>query len=229
MTVRALPCYATALLLGAALPAAASARPKLPPCPPPHAQLFLSPMGEPFRAPAGVAYPVAAWFAQADTDHDGRLSLAEMLADADRFFRLLDTDRDGELIPAEVSHYEREIAPEIQLYARRSTPFGTGAKAEMRQEKRKRAKDDGSYGGPLGAGRYAFLNIPEPVLAADADMNRAVDAAEFRAAAKARFLQLDTAGAGYLTLAALPRTPADPAAVPCVAAPSTPPAKRSTR
>jgi hypothetical protein len=199
------------LLLGAAGPTLAA--PKLPACPPPRPQLFLSPMGEPFRAPAAAAYPVAAWFAQADTDHDGALTVAEMVADADRFFTRLDRDGDGEILPDEVARYEREVAPEIQLYAPHATPFGTGARAEMRDIRR--SKKAAEYGGAMGAGRYAFLNIPEPVEAADGDFNRATDRAEFRAAAIARFRQLDKTGSGRLTLATLPPTPAQTAATAC--------------
>jgi len=68
---------------------------------------FISPMGEPFFGTA----PLAAWFAQADSNHDGSLALAEMQADADRFFGLLDTNHDGEIDPDEINHYEQVIAP----------------------------------------------------------------------------------------------------------------------
>jgi len=42
--------------------------------------VFLSPMGEPFRAEAGKPYPSAVWFAGADKNHDGYLSRAEVKA-----------------------------------------------------------------------------------------------------------------------------------------------------
>jgi len=76
-------------------------------------QLFISPAGEPFRAPAEGPYPVAAWFSAADANHDGALSRDEFVADAGRFFILLDTDKDGVIDGFEVSAYERNIAPEI--------------------------------------------------------------------------------------------------------------------
>lgn len=214
-----------ALLLLVGMAAPAFAAPRLPACPPPRPQLFLSPMGEPFRAPAGAAYPLAAWFARADANGDGAITLAEMTADADRFFALLDVDHDGEILPDEVARYEREIAPEVQLYARNANPFGTGTRAEMRDIRR--SKKDAQYGGAMGAGRYTFLNIPEPVEAADGDFNRAVDRAEFRAAAIARFRQLDTAGTGRLTLATLPKTPAQVAASACD--PTLPPVVRKEK
>ena len=199
------------LLLGVGGPALAANR--LPPCPPPHPQLFLSPMGEPFRAAAGAPDPVGAWFARADVDHDGQISLAEMVADADRFFTALDVNGDGELLPDEVTRYERDVAPEVQLYVSRPNPFGMGARSERTRKRPSRKSLE--YGGAMGAGRYAFLNIPEPVAAADADLNRAVDRDEFRKTAVRRFGQLDTARAGRLTLATLPRTPAQVAASDC--------------
>jgi hypothetical protein len=54
-----------------------------------------------------------------------------------------------------------------------------------------------------GAARYALLNIPEPVAAADADFNRGVSLAEFRQAAQARFLLLDRNRQGKVSLADL--------------------------
>ena len=57
--------------------------------------LFISPMGEPFRAPISQPYPSATWFAGADANHDGVLSREEFRADALRFFKLLDVTKDG--------------------------------------------------------------------------------------------------------------------------------------
>ena len=64
----------------------------------------------------------------------------------------------------------------------------------------------------IGAGRYSFLNIPNPVASADDDVNRAVSGREFGAAAADRFRDLDTAQNKALTFAQLPRTPAQLAA-----------------
>jgi hypothetical protein len=59
-------------------------------------------------------------------------------------------------------------------------------------------------GGALqGAARYALLNIPEPVAAADADFDRGVSLSEFKAAALDRFQLLDSNRQGRLTLAQL--------------------------
>ncbi len=171
-------------------------------------QLYLSPMGEPFRAPAGQPYPAAAWFAGADADHDGRLTRAEFGADAERFFRRLDTDHDGEIDPPELTAYETDIAPEIRLYDRPSQRW-----IEGKLSKEERAAVN-AYGGAMGAGRWAQLNIPQPVAAADADYNRGITRDEFRDTAIQRFAMLGTAP---LTLAALAKTPAEAAAIACAA------------
>lgn len=210
-----LPAFArmTFLVLfavGATSASAAPKQPKIPKdapfCPAPGAKLvFIAPSGEPFRAAQGEVYPVAVWFMRADADHDGRMALAEFLADADRFFSRLDADKDGQLIPEELTAYERDIAPEIAIYQQRPD----------RPAKRS-SKPDTRYGGAMGAGRYGLLNIPHPVASADADYNRGIDRTEYAAAAKRWFAQLDTARAGALILANLPATPAQTlASLPC--------------
>jgi len=73
-------------------------------------QSFVSPMGEPFHARQRGGDALADWFHQADTNHDGALTVAELTADADRFFATLDTDHDGEIGPDEIQHYEEVIA-----------------------------------------------------------------------------------------------------------------------
>jgi Ca2+-binding EF-hand superfamily protein len=51
--------------------------------------------------------------------------------------------------------------------------------------------------------RYSLLNIPEPVISADADFNRGVSTSEFRNAASKRFQLLDVNHTGRLTLSGL--------------------------
>jgi hypothetical protein len=186
------------------------------------AQTFVSPMGEPFRVPAGQPYPSAAWFAAADANHDGALDRREFLADAQRFFRTIDLDHDGRLTPEEVTAYENHVAPEIALYRGRPAPLAFTPEAREPGDRphenalpdlvgvvppRKARNGESDYGGPMGAGRFTWLNIPEPVSASDADIDRVVSAAEFGAAAARRFDTL-VAGRGTLQLADLPKTPA---------------------
>ena len=77
-------------------------------------RLFFSPMGEPFRAKARDDDTLADWFAQADANRDGRITMDEMQGDAARFFALLDVNKDGEIDPDEITRYENEIAPEVR-------------------------------------------------------------------------------------------------------------------
>jgi hypothetical protein len=182
-----------------------------PPCPPRREQVFIAPLGEPFRSPAGGPSPVEMWFAAADANHDGKLTLGEMAADADRFFTTLDLDGNGELAPAEIANYENKVAPEIRLYQTGNYsgvgPYGDGRR-NPRESRRRNPKGGDDYGGELGAGRLAWLNIPEPVASADLDMNRGVSRKEFASAAATRFALLDKAQAKVLTLATLPPMPA---------------------
>ena len=203
------------LLALAATPVLAKTDRPVPVCPEPIAPvLFLSPMGEPFRPKGPGDEPAKRWFDQADRDHDGQLTIGETMLDADRFFAIIDKDGNGELLPDEVYAYEQEVAPEIRLYQRR-IERDTDEKGERGNEDRPKQRKRGRQGAPdgvIGAGRYAFLNIPNPVASADDDINRAVDAKEFRAAAAERFRDLDIAQNKALAFAQLPKTPAQLAA-----------------
>jgi Ca2+-binding EF-hand superfamily protein len=163
---------------------------------------FISPMGEPFRARTLSEDTLALWFVQADRNRDGAITLDEMQADADRFFARLDEDHNGEIEPEELIRYEWEIAPDIQVNSRvKRAPGEVAAKPRRSRPEDDdrpivRAMDKGLQGGA----RYALLNIPEPVAAADTDFNRGITRAEFRAAATARFQLLDSSHHGRLTL-----------------------------
>jgi len=216
-------------LIALALPATLSAAtPKLPPdapvCARPGTQpIFLSPMGEPFRGQPGQPYPSAAWFAGADKDHDGFVSHDEFVADALRFFETLDTNHDGKLTPDEVGHYEAVIAPETSIYSAHSDDFIYNR--SRREQDRGAMADSRDYGGPMGAGRYAWLNVPEPVAAADADVDRVVTRDEFATAAASTFNRLDVLNRGKLRLSDLPHTPQQIA----IEGPCRPPKKRKGR
>jgi hypothetical protein len=183
------------LLLGGAAPALAQTGGDL---------LFISPMGEPFRG-TREAPPEVAWFNGTDANHDGSLTGAEMIADADRFFKTLDVDKSGEIDPVEIERYETEIAPEVR----------TG---EVSVSSRDDTTDgpDSFSGGPQGMETYStrhgavmfgYFGFPEPVMAADANFNRGVSAREFAQAALQRFKLLDVDGDGILQRAELPPPP----------------------
>lgn len=165
--------------------------------------LFLSPMGEPFRSDEPAADNVGRWFAAADGDGDAALAPSELRRDAVRFFATLDTDGDGEIAPAEMARYENEIAPEVQVGLQmRNTGIGDW-NGGRRGRRRVLVYDEGLQ----GAGRYSFLNLPQPVIAADFDMNRGVSRGEFERAAGERFALLDKDRDGRLTRAELPPLP----------------------
>jgi hypothetical protein len=175
----------------------------------PEAGLFISPAGEPFRAPAGQPYPLGAWFAGADLDHDGALSTAEFDKDAQRFFAVLDRNHDGKVDNSETRFYESDVAPEIV----RKIPLLSERAGAGHQSDPMKALPR-SNNGPTrlrppseGAGFYALLNEPEPVTAADMDFNTIITPAEFSAAAKRRFARLDSNADFSLKLDELPTPP----------------------
>jgi len=198
------------LAVALAFPAMLSAAgPKLPPGTPICARpgtvpIFISPMGEPFRGTTGLPYPSAAWFAGADKDKDGALTRDEFVADALRFFEALDTNKDGKLTPDEIGHYEAVVAPETSIYSASPDDFFDRPR---REQDRGAMADSRDYGGPMGAGRYAWLNVPEPVSAADQDVDRVVTRDEFATSAASIFERLDVLNRNILRLSDLPHTP----------------------
>ena len=162
---------------------------------------FISPMGEPFRGGANRVAPIARWFGQADRNGDGALTADELQADADRFFAKLDRNRDAQIDPQEITAYEWEIAPDIQVNSDWKRPRGQAAPAGEKRRKRDEDRYDGyQVDGLQGAARYGLLNIPQPVASADADFNRVVTRIEFMQAASIRFGMLDTRRQGRITL-----------------------------
>lgn len=174
-------------------------------------QLFISPAGEPFRAPPGVPYPVQAWFDAADTNHDGALSRDEFVADSLRFFAVVDADHNGVIDGFEVSNYETRIAPEI---------IGGSAPSMRRGPKGQGPMGDGPDGGDdgprrrqqgtnvlQGAALFGLIAEPEPVMASDGNFDRRITKDEATKAAKTRFALLDTNKDGVLKLDELPKTP----------------------
>jgi Ca2+-binding EF-hand superfamily protein len=184
---------------------------------------FMSPMGEPVFGRMPGDDGLVAWFDLADRNHDGALTVDEMTADAQRFFETLDTNHDGEIDPDEITRYENVIAPEVR--GGPLPPPATLASAGGQQGGRTGDRSGARHGGGRGhrggggegygggfdgggddearAGRYGLLQIPEPVVSADADFNRGVSVQEFRNAAVQRFQLLDVNHSGRLVLSEL--------------------------
>lgn len=163
--------------------------------------MFFSPSGEVFKSPLSEPYPVALWFAGADTDKDGALSREEFLADALRFFAIVDADGNGSLSSQENSRYEQELAPEILGFSPlvsqpRARPSGADGAASRGYQARIQ-----------GAAQFSLINEPQPIRAADRNFDFRITEEEWIKATEARFALLDRDGDGRLTLAELPKTP----------------------
>lgn len=220
-----MPLLAPLILVAAA---AAQSAPQAVPAPTRHwGRLFISPMGEPFRARDRGDDPLADWFAQADRNHDGYLTLDEMVKDAERFFAVLDVNHDGEIDPDEITRYENVVAPEIQSGPHFSMmPPESGGPPEDSEGTRSGHRGRGGHHGKpswsqgddneshQGAARFGLLDLPEPVVSADTDFNRGVSLDEFRQAAAQRFLALDVDHKGELSLSALENIRPAPSAQP---------------
>ncbi len=183
-------------------------------------QLFISPMGEPFRADFGQAYPVETWFKGMDKRGDGQVTLQEFRADAERFFKVLDANGDGVIDGFEVGDYESKVAPEIlprvqdQLNAQ-----DVMTDKELAQSGHRRRRPEDSAGGRgrekegtltdamTGAAQYGLLAEPEPVRGSDGNLDFRITHDEWMSAASRRFDELDKKHAGKLTLPDLPITP----------------------
>jgi Ca2+-binding EF-hand superfamily protein len=185
------------LIAGAALAALASPVLAQPAGPPPDGarRLFISPAGEPFRSEDGLA----AWFAGADANHDGALTLSEFRDDFMRFFKVLDSDGDGQVDGPENTVYETKIAPEITRMAFDRGPGAGGPPGGKPRIIRKADRSEPRS----GAARFSLLNIPQPVRGADADLNQRVSADEWARAARQRFELLDADKDDKLTLEGL--------------------------
>ncbi|MBN8815800.1 MAG: EF-hand domain-containing protein [Sphingomonas sp.] len=185
-------------------------------------------MGEPFRG----SDPIRQWFDGADTNKDGALTADEFVADAMRFFAVLDRGKDGEIDPDDIEFYETKLAPEIRTGGEGAAagPRASGGGGRRGGGRRGGGGGGGPGGGGMGGGqpggfsfgnggsaktpkysdtkrgaaRFSFFDYPEPVVVADTNFNRGVDPNEFRAAALDRFAMLDKNHDGRITRGELP-------------------------
>ena len=175
MKLSSVAAIAVVLAAGRASDAAAAAAAAAPAGAP---SLFLSPSGEPFRQGPETADPVGAWFSAADADQDGRISAAEFINDAIRFFGVVDQNGDGRIDRPENQRYERTIVPEL-------------------------GESLAGFRGP-GELPVSLTGEQQPVRAGDVDLNQYVTEAEFRALAGRRFVALNVVRDTGLTREELP-------------------------
>ncbi len=197
--------------------------------PPGRYTLFISPSGKPYRGDLKDPYPVAVWFAAANTSHDGKLTRAQFRADAEAFFHELDTNRDGIIDPDELRFYEKVVAPEIVVGFSPDQDQGPAVQRGASADQGRRTGDpdlnaSGDTGyvvtqgeadafkappetPPQGAAWFSFMGEPEPVAAADESFDGRITLKEFLHTANERFSLLDPDNHGFVTLDQLPLTP----------------------
>lgn len=135
-----------------------------------------SPAGEPLPADSKGAQPyvaaLAAWFDRTDADQDGRVTPAEVEADSNRFFALLDRDRDGFVNSQELA--DSRGAADRMPDQPDSAPDGSRPPRQGRPP-----------GSPAGSA------APDPVMTADRNLDFRVTQQELARMAVERLLMMD--------------------------------------
>lgn len=189
--------------------------------------MFISPFGEPFMAEPGEPWPVSDWFIGADMDLDQAVTFEEFSADGRRWFGDLDRDRSGRLDQAELAAYEARLRLLAHGPGQGASPHRDGSRLGGGNDRlppmtlagpapqdgppeglpRRRRGPGGRAGGYGPVAEAGFFNLPQPVKAADVNVDQRVTGEEWAAATERWFLALDTDRDGRLTMAGLPRTP----------------------
>ncbi|WP_119678719.1 EF-hand domain-containing protein [Indioceanicola profundi] len=182
-----LPLLFLALLLPLS---ACGGRPSIPPdaLRPAPVSLAGERLGPPVRSEAAYRDAAMGWVARVDADGDRRLALAEVQADARRYFATLDLNSDGMVDVRELTQV-RLAQREVQRTATGSDePESVQSPDNLAGEAPRRDQRNG--GGRLGA--------PDPVMAADRNVDFRVTADELAEEAGRRFAALDANGDGFL-------------------------------
>lgn len=163
--------------------------------------MIYSPNGEPLNGgPLGrptCNKAMSTWFARVDTDHAGRLSHAEFMADATAQFARMDIDHNGYLVPEELERYRlpyRQDASPTAGTAQTSDTDNSGGHHHGRHGSSNDSQSNASSASHLE---------PDPVMAADVHNNFKVTLEDFLAQADRNFAELDTDHDGLITLKAL--------------------------
>jgi Ca2+-binding EF-hand superfamily protein len=170
-----------------------------------------SPNGEPLIGkfwPADCEEAEALWFDRLDTAHSGRLTLAQLQADAERQYKLMDLRHDGRVTAEELSSYRlKEMGGH---YISVSTPDqkdtierldeeddDSGGRRELGRYDRRNSDDAKS--GKMDAFAALTTDQPDPVMSADTDLDGSVTLEEFRTLIDQNFAEFDKEHAGYIT------------------------------
>ena len=140
------------------------------------------------------------WFDRVDANHDGKLTLAEMEADAVRQFNVMDLRHDGKVTVSEVAAYRERVMG--NRYASFSTPeIAIGRVRDTSEEPRvpgeTRHRDDDSQPRPDTSGVMP-ADRPDPVMSADTDLDGSVTLDEFKTYVHQNFADLDRSHAGSI-------------------------------
>ena len=172
---------------------------------------FLDPLGKLWEVPGRDG--LQAWFAATDTDHDGKIDRAEIAASAKAWFATLDINHDGVIDPDEETAYEADRSGNHGAHGFTSSGFGAGGdEAPHVQEGGleggygRRGHHRGGRGGRGGVGGFdggdrtgALMDVANPVISADINLDRGVSLTEAVNAATRRLSLLDVDGDGELS------------------------------
>lgn len=161
----------------------------------------VSPCGEILGVPTSseVQYKTVMllWFHRVDANHDGVLTLDEVMAESDRCFALMDSDHDGTITPLELQQY------------RLRQPFHAPSEAPSQRLGDNLRVTNPDMVPPLGEGEpTTWLGGPDasqirqgldPVMAADADADFRVTREELRAQTARKFARWDARHDGRVT------------------------------
>ena len=168
----------------------------------PQAYPVLSPNGEALSGgPLGRVScrdAMARWFDRVDSDHDGKVTLAEFTADAQSQFAVMDLDKDGMVTPAELAAYRAPYMP--------SQPAERMVRAEERPRPAGDARPGGNQHAARPGGGERNTSLPDadadhldPVMAADVRLRNKISLEDFIAYAKRHFAALDIRHRGALS------------------------------
>lgn len=162
----------------------------------------VSPCGEVLGAPtpSEVQYKtdMLVWFHRVDTNHDGVLTLQEVLADTDQCFDRMDADHDGSITPLELQQYRLRQpfhAPTVKPTLR----LGDNMRVTNPDAVETPGEDSEPWFG--GGTRQIYYGL-DPVMSADADADFRVTREELRAQTARKFARWDAHHDGRVTVEA---------------------------